>query len=306
MTEVWRGERADEHGGRVAAAAAVHGCEVSDLLDLSSTLNHFAPDIVPIVSRSAGHAVHYPDPARATDALAEALGADPGRVILTNGAAEGIAILAALYPAGDVRDPDFSLYRRHLAEVRQGAPRWRSNPSSPFGELAADDAEAEIWDESHYALATGRWTRGDDESWRVTSLTKVWRCAGLRLGYVIAPTDHHAARFRAQQPEWAVNGIALAAVEPMLDRTDLAELHRTLTVHRGLLVEALRERGLAARDTDASWILVDAAGHLVEPLFEQRILVRELGNYGLPGSLRVAVPNEAGLERLTSALDRVA
>jgi len=287
------------------AAAAALGCEPAAILDLSSTLNHFGPDVVPIVERLAAHTVHYPDPTRATRAMADALAVDPQLFMLSNGASEAIAVLAQLHPVGDLRDPEFSLYRRHLAEVRAGAPRWRSNPSSPLGRLASPHDEAEVWDESHFALATGRWTRGDDASWRVTSLTKVWRCAGLRLGFVIAPSIEEADRFRALQPEWSVNGIALGAVEPLLALTDLAGWTRAIADGRSALVDVVSAHGCAARVTDANWILVEDAGHLVEPLYERRILVRELSNYGLPGLLRIAVPRPEGVERLAAALDEI-
>jgi hypothetical protein len=64
-------------------------------------------------------------------------------------------------------------------------------------------------------------------------------------------------------------------------------------------------RDLDARETDAGGVLVDAGACLVEPLFRRRILVRELNNYGLPGQVRIAVPNGEGLERLASALDEI-
>lgn len=299
------GRPAVEHGGQVASAAARLGCEAGEILDLSSTLSHFGPDVAEIVATLGAEAVHYPDPTVATVAMAAELEVDPERVILTNGAAEAIAVLAQMYDVGDVRDPEFALYRRYLLEVREGARRWRTNPSSPLGELAAPGDRAEFWDESHYAMATGRWTRGDHDSWRLTSLTKVWRCAGLRLGFVIAPTADEALEFRRRQPEWSVNAIALAAVEPLLALTDLRRWSEAIVAGRRELVDLLRARGLDARESEAGWALVDDAAHLVEPLFRRKILVRELSNYGLPGMLRVAVPDHHGLERLANALDQI-
>ncbi len=294
----------DGHGGRVAAAADELGCGVDDVLDLSSTLNHFGPDVTTLVATLGRHAVYYPDPTRATAVLSAELGVEPGRLVVTNGAAEAIVMLTRLFPGGDVRELEFGLYRKHLSEVRAGAPRWRTNPSSPLGELAASDATAEFWDESHYPMATGRWTRGDD-AWVITSLTKVWRCAGLRLGFVIAPSDDDAERLRRAQPEWSVNGIALAAVESLLGLTDLEGWRDAIARNRSSLVDVLRARGLDARETDAGWALVDDGADVVEPLFRQRVLVRELANYGLPGVVRIAVPDDRGLERLEAALQTI-
>ena len=79
--------------------------------------------------------------------------------MLTNGGAEAIALVAAELGAGEVVDPEFSLYRRHLPTVAAGAGRWRSNPSNPLGALAAADDVAAVWDEAFWPLATGTWTR---------------------------------------------------------------------------------------------------------------------------------------------------
>ena len=151
------------------------------------SLNPVAPDVAPIVAAHAGAIDRYPEPAAATAALAAAIGVPADRVVLTNGGAEAIALVAAELGAGEVVDPEFSLYRRHLAEIRPGAGRWRSNPSNPLGQLAAAADVAAVWDEAFWPLATGTWTRGDDTAWRLGSLTKLWACPGLRLGYVIAP-----------------------------------------------------------------------------------------------------------------------
>ncbi|MCB0966205.1 MAG: hypothetical protein KDB37_05165, partial [Ilumatobacter sp.] len=45
------------------------------------------------------------------------------------------------------------------------------------------------------------------------------------------------------------------------------------------------------------------ARHLVEPLFDRRVLVRELTSYGLPGMVRIAVGNSDETERFLAALD---
>jgi hypothetical protein len=85
-----------------------------------------------------------------------------------------------------VQPPEFSLYARHLQALRREAGRWQSNPNNPTGELAAPDAEAAVWDEAFWSLATGTWTRGDADRGAVVvgSLTKLFACPGLRVGYV--------------------------------------------------------------------------------------------------------------------------
>ncbi|MAT05191.1 MAG: hypothetical protein CL424_09130 [Acidimicrobiaceae bacterium] len=291
------------HGGRVVAAAAELGCAVDEVLDLSASLNPFAPDVGAIVQRAARRSVAYPDDTAAVAAMATALGEPVERVVLTNGASEAIAVLAGMHPIGDVAEPEFSQYRRHLSDVRPGAPRWRSNPSAPLGRLASDEDQAFVWDESFHALATGRWSRGESATWRIASLTKTWRCPGVRIGYVIAPTPDDARHFRTRLPEWSVSALACAVVEQLAAESRLTEWAELIASARARLVAELAHRGLAVRDTDANWVLIDDAAWLVEPLYRRRVLVRELTDYGLPGTVRVAVATDDDTDRLLSALD---
>ncbi len=242
MAEVQAGARAarrapaaGEHGGDGARLAAALGVAPSAVLDLSQSLNPCTPDVADRAVRRLDALGRYPDPGPATVALAVAVGAEPDRVVLTNGGAEAIALVAADVGEGWVEDPEFSLYARHLRWVRRGAGRWRSNPRNPTGELAGTGERAEVWDEAFWPLASGTWTRGDAERGAVVvgSLTKVFSCPGLRVGYVICPDPAMAERLRARQPAWSVNGLACALVPDLLDAADLGRWAAALRVLRG-------------------------------------------------------------------------
>jgi histidinol-phosphate/aromatic aminotransferase/cobyric acid decarboxylase-like protein len=278
---------------------------VADVAELSASLNPFAPDAAAIVASVADAVGRYPNAADATGLLANAIGVDRDRLVLTNGGAEAIALIATLEPAGHVVSPEFSLYERHLASTTdQRDGRWRSNPSNPLGRLAAADETARVWDEAFWPMSTGTWTRGDDDAWRLGSLTKLWACPGLRLGYAIAPDADAADRLRQLQPQWSVNGLALAAIERFIELTDLTGWARSIGERRRQLVAHLKSFGLAVTDTDACWVLVDRPGLRAE-LIPHGVVVRDCTSFGLPGIHRIAVPNDAQLERLTKALTSI-
>lgn len=293
------------HGGDGPAVAAALGVDPASVLDLSASLNPIAPDVGALALGHLAALARYPDPDRATRALAAAIGVDPRRVVLTNGGSEAIALVAAELGPGWVEEPDFSLYRRHLPALRPGAPVWRSNPRNPTGELAPPDEHAAVWDEAFYPLATGTWTRGDDAV-VVGSLTKVFACPGLRLGYVLARDAHFADRIRERQPRWAVNGIAAALLPELLARADLPAWATGIAHLRAELVAVLRAHGLRARPSQAPFVLVDDAAGLRERLAPLGVVVRDCTGFGLPDCVRVAVPDAAGLERLDAALRAVA
>jgi histidinol-phosphate/aromatic aminotransferase/cobyric acid decarboxylase-like protein len=231
---------------------------------------------------------------------------DAGCVVLTNGGSEAIALVAGELGPGWVDEPDFSLYRRHLPAVVAGAPRWRSNPRNPTGRLAATDETAAVWDEAFYPLATGAWTRGDAGAIVVGSLTKVFACPGLRLGYVLAPDAPLAERLRRRQPRWAVNGVAAALVPELLERADLPAWSRGIADLRTQLVDVLHAHELQPRPSDAPFVLVDRAAGLRDRLAPLGIVVRDCASFGIPDCARIAVPDPDGLERLDRALDAVA
>ncbi len=284
------------HGGDGARVAAALGLEVSQVLDLSASMNPFAPDVAAVAARHLDALGRYPDPTAATGALAARLGVDRDRVLLTNGGSEAIALLAAEM-GGHVSEPDFSLL------PRRGGPRWRSNPNNPSGLLAPSDAEADVWDEAFWPLATGTWTRGDADMgrWVVGSLTKLLACPGLRAGYVLAPGPADLGPVRARQPLWSVNGLVADALPELLEKVDLPAWSQGIAGLRTRLVALLRTAGLDPAPSDACWVLVRAPA-LREELARHGIVVRDCASFGLAGWARIAVPDERGLDRLTGAL----
>ncbi|MGH9265361.1 MAG: aminotransferase class I/II-fold pyridoxal phosphate-dependent enzyme [Acidimicrobiales bacterium] len=278
---------AGPHGGDGARLAAALGVDPGAVLDLSASLNPVAPDPGEVVAKHLDALGRYPDATHATAVLAEAMGVDRDRLLLTNGGAEAIALVAAEV-GGRVEEPDFALY------PRGGGPLWRSNPHNPTGRLAR--ADAEICDEAFYPLATGRWTSGHPLV--VGSLTKVLACPGLRIGYVLGEPSFLRT---LHQPEWSVNGLAAAALPDLLERVDLPGWAAAVTRLRARLVDVLSAAGLWPEASDANFVLVRAPG-LRHRLAAHAVLVRDCTSFGLPDHVRIAVPDERGLARLEEAL----
>lgn len=293
-----------EHGGDGARLAAALGISPGDVLDLSLSVNPLAPDVPQLAASRLDALTRYPDPSEATSALAAAVGVDPDRVVLTNGGAEAIALVAADVRVGWVEEPEFSLYARHLPVVATEGGRWRSNPRNPTGVLAPAGATAAVWDEAFWPLATGTWTRGDADrgSFVVGSLTKVFGCPGLRAGYVLSPDTAAAKRLAAQRVEWSVNGLTCALVPELLLQAELAVWRDELVLLRARLVGLLESAGYRTDAADAPWVLVPDAGDLRDRLARHGVLVRDCASFGMAGTVRVAVPGPAGLERLATAL----
>lgn len=293
------------HGGEGEQLAKLLGVSSDAVCDLSASLNPLAPDVVAIAGRCLDELRRYPDPASATDLLADAIGVDPKRLLLTNGGSEAIALVAGDMRTGQVIEPEFSLYRRHLDSISDSAPRWRSNPNNPTGLLADPDDTAAAWDEAFYPLATGTWTRGDANAVVVGSLTKLFACPGLRLGYVLSSDEDLIERLARHQPTWSVNGLALGVLPHLLEATELAKWASEISKLRDELASLLVSYGFRPMPSDASWLLVPEANDLRAKLATQAVLVRDCTSFGMPNTIRIAIPTPNNFERLDKALSLI-
>ncbi len=70
---------------------------------------------------------------------------------------------------------------------------------------------------------------------------------------------------------------------------------------RADLVSVLGRHGLHPRPSHANYVVVDAPG-LRDRLVPHGVLVRDCASFGMPGWVRIAVPDTTGLERLGAAL----
>ena len=236
----------------------------------------------------------YPDLTDSAGLLAEAIGVDSQRLMLTNGGSEAISLVAQEIGGRVWAEPEFGLHPRN-----PDGPVWHSDPHNPSGRLAASDETADVWDEAFYPLATGQWTAGRTGV-VVGSLTKVFAAPGLRLGYIIADDIE---RFARHQPQWSVNSLALAVLPELLDLADLPVWSEAIATARKDLTEVLRRFGFAVEAADAPWVLVRAPG-LRECLAPHGVVVRDCSSFGMPEYVRIGVPDSDGLARLESAMLR--
>jgi histidinol-phosphate/aromatic aminotransferase/cobyric acid decarboxylase-like protein len=124
----------------------------------------------------------------------------------------------------------------------------------------------------------------------------------LRAGYVIAPNVGLAARIRDRQPRWSVNALACETIPELLARADLPVWRDHIAGLRSGLVGLLETAGLHAEPSDAPYVLVRDAPRLRDHLALDGVLIRDTSSFGIIGGVRIAVPDEAGLQRLADGL----
>ncbi|HEX6832061.1 MAG TPA: histidinol-phosphate transaminase, partial [Rudaea sp.] len=137
------------------------------------------------------------------------------------------------------------------------------------------------------------------------TFSKAYGLAGLRIGYMVSSPSVIEVLERLRE-SFNVNLIALAAAEASLaDQTHVLKGCEWNRAERDWLADRLREKGLRVLPSQTNFLLIDFgrdAAPIEHHLFEQGVIARPMGGYGLPEFLRISIGTRAQNERLLAAL----
>jgi histidinol-phosphate aminotransferase len=140
------------------------------------------------------------------------------------------------------------------------------------------------------------------------TFSKAYALAGLRIGYGIGEESLVSFLERTKQP-FSVNTAALVgAREALLDEGYLRKVLDNNRKGKKFLYNAFKELSVEYVPTEANFILFRVgkeAEALSKKLFEQKILVRWMGAYGLPDYIRVSVGRAEENRRFIEAIGRI-
>lgn len=155
------------------------------------------------------------------------------------------------------------------------------------------------------------WTRRYPNLMVSRTFSKAYGLAGLRVGFAIAQPELTDLLNRLRQP-FNVNSLAqCAAVAALADEPFLAKSAEINAVGYQTLTAAFDALGLEYVPSHGNFVLVrvgdeDGAGARVNlGLLQEGVIVRPVGNYGLPQWLRVTIGLPAENEVFLAALRRV-
>ncbi|HVT32052.1 MAG TPA: histidinol-phosphate transaminase [Rhodanobacteraceae bacterium] len=137
------------------------------------------------------------------------------------------------------------------------------------------------------------------------TFSKAYALAGLRVGYLVAHPSVVAVIERLRE-SFNVNSVALAAAEAALgDKEHLAKARAFNRSERDWLGDALAKLGYRVLPSQTNFVMIDLgrdAADLERRLLERGVVVRPMGGYGLPQTLRISVGNRIENQRLLDAL----
>ena len=198
-----------------------------------------------------------------------------------------------------------------------------ANPNNPtgtwLGEAELDELLRSVppdvivvLDEAYheYSAAHGvpdgtRWLARHPNLVITRTFSKAYGLAGLRVGYALSHPDIADLLNRVRQP-FNVSLPALATAAAALE--DGAHLQSTLALNRSGIQQlraGLARLGIDVAQTAGNFVLADMrrpVASINDALLRQGVIVRPVGNYGLPNHLRISTGTAAQNERLLEAM----
>ena len=328
----------------------------TDPLKLSSNENPHgpSPSAAEAIAGAAGGLHRYPNVGHDAlrEAIGEAEGLDPARIVCGNGSDELLQLIAlayagdgaeVLYPqhgfgmypivarasgAGPVIAPETDRRVDVEAMAAAATPRTRvayvANPANPTGTflshaelrrlrealpetclLVLDGAYAEF-SEGYDGGASLVDERPDVVMTRTFS--KIHGLGGLRVGWMYAQEPVIDAIMRIRPP-FNLSPMQQAGAAAAIRDWEWVERCRIdNAAQRARLAAGLRQRGIAADDSEANFVLArfaspSEADAAERALRDRGIIVRKVASYGFPEGLRISVGTEADMTRVLDALE---
>ena len=173
--------------------------------------------------------------------------------------------------------------------------------------VVIDEAYFEYVRQPDYPDAS-RWVERCPNLVVTRTFSKAFGLAGLRIGYAVSHPDIADILNRIRQP---FNTSSLAQAAALAALQDEAHLAQTIEINAAGLqrvAAACADLGLGVLPSAGNFLLVDmraAAQPFFEALLREAVIVRPVGNYGLPNHLRISIGTPAENERLVNALHKV-
>jgi len=140
------------------------------------------------------------------------------------------------------------------------------------------------------------------------TFSKIYGLAGIRIGYGLGHVDLLTSLNRVRSP-FNTNSLAQAGAEAALDDLDFVQESREKNLReRRFLEEEFRKRHIDHIPSQGNFVLVnfEEEGTVIfKKLLKLGVIIRPLGAYKMPKSLRVTVGKHEENLRLLEALDQV-
>lgn len=295
--------------------------------DFSTNANACGPAPRVLLSIRQADAARYPDPGYTAlrEQLASFHAVPLERIVIAASASEFIGrmtlAVAQHWPQASVHlpQPAYADYGRmartcglRLAQAGDALLVWHTEPGSPEGHsqrVPATREEAVLVVDRAYAplRLSGEAPAMPSHAWQLMSPNKALGLTGVRGAYAIAPADAGELQMALARlaPSWPLgaHGVAMLAGWALADtQAWLADCLPTLRDWKRQQLACCAELGWLCGDSVTPFFVAQGVDALCLPrLREQGVKLRDTGDMGLPGHVRLSVQSPQAQQALRTA-----
>jgi threonine-phosphate decarboxylase len=329
-----------KHGGNITAFSQEIGCELSEVIDLSSNINFIKPHIN--VDFNNLEIAPYPNYDKLENAIAKLYHIQKEELELFNGATTAIYSLfrelnlnhATLYSpcyleykkAAHAHNYSIDFINRFEdidQEVKENSLVIFVNPSTPDGKFYDIEELMKKWIEKRCTLLIDesfldftpfesaiKYLKTYDKLYILKSMTKFYSSAGIRVGALLSNAKNIKA-IKAKEPLWKISEFDSQYLQSALnDNSFVKKAKEVNDTHRKMLESLLKSSPLVEKvyPSRANYLLIKLktinAIELQNRLLPYKIMIRNCSNFdGLNNHyVRIAVKDKSSIERLKEAL----
>ena len=329
-----------KHGGDVKGYAAEVGCNVSEVVDLSSNINFIKPDNN--IDFNTIDISSYPTYNELYKNIANLYGIEDTELELFNGASSAIFSLFRFFDtrycyiyspayleykkAAVTFDYQIELVNRFVdldKEVIENSLVVFVNPSTPDGSFYDIDTLLSKWmeknctiliDESFIEFTMQKscleYIKKYDKLFILKSLTKFYSCAGVRIGSVVS-SSQNIENIKKYEPMWKISELDMNYVNEVIKDKNFPKISKAVNItNKEYLIKILKEFKYTNHifDSSANFVLVQLktinAQEFQELLKPYKIMVRDCSNFDFLDEefVRIAVKSTKNLDKFKEAL----
>lgn len=331
------------HGGQVDNFASKLGCEVEEVIDLSSNINFIKPDIN--LDFNEINISAYPVYDKLYKIIASNYEINSNQLELYNGGSSAIFSLFRHLNQKHctIYSPAYLEYKKaatlfgykisHInrlnileQQVEKNSFVIFVNPSTPDGCFYEIDELMKYWisqnctiliDESFLDFTDGvsmsKYINEYDKLYILKSMTKFYSSAGIRVGTLLS-NEKNIKELQKSEPMWKISQFDSSYLQEALKDGNFKSLSKAINAKNSILLDnILNESNLFSKvfNSNANFILAKlkklTATQLQDELQKYKILIRDCSNFDFLDSsyVRFAVKSSENMLKLKAALDGI-
>jgi len=332
-----------EHGGDISTFALQIGCDVDEIIDLSSNINFLKPEINCDFNNLDTSA--YPTYESLYDSIRKLYDIEKPQIELFNGGSSAIFSLFRLFENRTVNiySPAYLEYKKAATrlnyniklinrftdlhkEIQNDSIVVFVNPSTPEGSFYDLKKLMDSWIEKNCTILIDEsfldftnhtsaieYLKSYDKLYILKSMTKFYSSAGIRLGIVVS-NNTNIKKLKANEPLWKISQFDSHYIQEALKDKNFTKVSKALNItNKEYLKQILKNFQYTQHiiDSCANFILVQLkdidASTLEELLKPYKIMVRDCSNFDFLDScfVRIAVKSKKDLEILEKSLEKI-